>query len=129
MSETEEQYDGLCFVPEEKNDTRIVYFTLKDGNNGGKPVDNTSIGDMFHVVLFKHNEEDGEMIYDDTFEAIFSDPEQYGKNLLPNFYGFFVRKTEKSIKWFEEYLQDLLHRTMLSQISKMRDMAKSIANN
>ena len=129
MVETEEKYDGLCFVPEDDDSAKIVYFSLKEGNNHGKPIENSCIGDMFHVVLFKHNKEDGEMVYDDTFEAIFSDPEQYGKNLLPNFYAFFVRKTEKSVKWFEEYMRDLMERTVLYQMRKIKDMAENIANN
>lgn len=100
-------YDGFYFLPPENDDEigfRYHFFHLKDELAGGKPIENTKIGDRFHVAFFKRDEND-EPIFDDSFEAIFADPVEYTRNLIGSeIYGCFCRKTDKSEKWFEEYL-------------------------
>ena len=54
-------------------------------------------------------DEDGEFNFDDTFEAIFSDPVVYAKGLCgTGTFGTIIRKQEKTSEWFKEYLTDLI---------------------
>jgi len=100
-------YDGFYFLPPENDDeVGFIYhfFHLQDELSDGKPVENTEVGDKFHVAFFKRDENDNP-VFDDSFEAIFADPVEYTKNLIgTEIYGCFCRKTDKSEKWFENYL-------------------------
>lgn len=119
-------YDGFYFTPaEEDDDLNITFFDFKHSSEKGYPVSNTSIGDCWHVAFFR---QDGNGIpyFDETFEAIFSDPTVYVKNLIgANLYGCIVRKTEKSQKWFEEYLENAKKNV---ESIKLKTIAESIAN-
>jgi hypothetical protein len=80
---------------------------------------------MFHVAFFTRNVE-GKPEFDDSFEAIFIDPLTYvSKTLMGSeIYGCFCRKTDKSEKWFEDYLTRVVRPVTMS---KMIDALKSIA--
>ena len=98
-------FDGLYFVPgDEDGQLEISFFTFNDEVNKGSPIENNAVGDKFHVALFKEDDE-GDITFDETFEAIFADPVVYLKGLAEmGIYGTFVRKTEKSQIWFDDYL-------------------------
>lgn len=120
------QYDGFTIVPDDDPiHSKIVFFELDEESKKGTPIENSELGDMYHVVLFKGENFD----FDETFEAIFVDPVHYAKRLLPNFYCMFVRKTDKSVKWFEEYLTDLLQRVMIKNLKNYKESLESIASN
>jgi len=123
------EFDGLFFLPSgEEGELEISFFSFNDEKYKGSPIENTKIGDMFHVALFKQNE-DGEVEFDETFEAIFADPLTYIKNLAPmGIYGTFVRKTEKSKPWFDNYLERALNNVMLANKKKVVEYANTIAN-
>lgn len=106
-------FDGLYFTPgEEDTDLTISYFRFDDDRNNATPVEGTDTGDKYHIAFFKYNEND-EFVFDDTFEAIFSDPITYVKTLAGlNLFGCILRKTEKSQKWFDEYVQTAVNVTM-----------------
>ena len=121
-----DEYDGIYFLPGEEDDELILsYFDFNKEMAGGTPIDGNSFGHMYHIAFFKHDEE-GRPAYDDSFEAILGDPATYIKNLTgAGVYGCVIKKTEKSGKWFEDYLKRALEQIT---IRKMRDYAKSIAN-
>jgi hypothetical protein len=100
-------YDGFYFLPPEKDDEvgfTYQFFRFKDEMKNAKPIETTPMGDKFHIVFFKRNEE-GTAEFHDSFEAIFSCPLTYVNNLMgTKIYGCVCRKTDKSEKWFEEYL-------------------------
>ena len=123
------EYDGFVIVPENLEESKIVYFNLNDGHEKGNPIENSELGDMYHVVYFKMNADNTDIEFDDTFEAIFIDPVYYARLLLPSFYCMIVRKTDKSVKWFEDYLKDLLERAILTKLKKHKAALESIANN
>lgn len=104
------KFDGLLVAPGGVKDTIIVsFFMFRDEKYRGNSIENTGIGDRFHVALFKKTK-DGTLKLDDIFEAIFSDPLTYIRNLVPlGFYGTFVRKTENSKFWFDNYTKRLLN--------------------
>ena len=68
------------------------------------------------MAFFKRGE-DGHPEFDDTFEAIFADPAVYVKGLIgANVYGCVLRKTEKSQKWFDEYLNRAKSSVMMLKV-------------
>lgn len=116
MSEFPKEYDGFYFLPgDEDDEIKFQFFTLQDEFADGKPQDNTSVGDCFHIAFFKSDKE-GNPIFDDTFEAIFACPTTYIKNLIGmDLYGCMLRKTDKSVKWFNDYLTRAKNRVILPQ--------------
>jgi hypothetical protein len=116
-----ENYDGFYFLPGNKDcDFIINFFTFDedDGDlaNSKKVESNNSIGDIWHIALFTQGEK-GEPVFNDSFEAIFSDPEIYAKNLCgTGIYGCVLRKTDKSIKWFNDYLNRVKNRVTIIRL-------------
>jgi hypothetical protein len=99
----DKKYDGFYFMPgEEEGEVRYSFFKMNDGH-AGNPIESTVIGDKFHVAFFQEDEE-GNPIFDEDFEAIFSDPYVYVSGLT-DLYGCVLRKTDKSHVWWEEYLE------------------------
>lgn len=106
----EDNYDGFYFLPCE-GDTEddplgmnLAFFRFKDEMANGIPVESSQIGDKYHIAFFKPDDE-GYPQFDDSFEAILADPIVYVNNLEgSSIYGCICRKTNKSEKWFEEYL-------------------------
>ena len=98
------EYDGVYFLPnDDESELEISYFNFKNELSGGKPVE-TEMGSWYYVAFFKKDEE-GEPTFDDSFEAIFACPKTYVNNLAGSgVYGCIVKKTDKSGKWFDDYL-------------------------
>lgn len=107
-------YDGIMFYPvQEKTEEGKIYnsglaiaqFRHAEHNElfGAEPIESSPAGDKYRVVFYKAK--DGELVKDEDFEAIFSDPEVYVKGLtgLPLF-GILVRKTEMTVKKFDNHL-------------------------
>ena len=129
MSEaSSECFDGFYFLPTKSdNEMHLAFFKLKD-ENLGVPVKTNSIGDMFHVAFFRPGK-DGHPEFDDEFEAIFSDPVTYVKNLIgANIYGTFLRKTEKSGEFWKEYLDDAKSKCNMSKVKTFVESFLSLKN-
>lgn len=102
-----ENYDGFYFLPGRSDEETfsLAFFNLKGEFENGKPVDGTSIGNCYHVAFFRRDA-NGHPAFDGDFEAIFADPTVYIEGLAgADIYGCVVRKTDKSEKWFTEYLE------------------------
>ena len=119
------EFDGFYLMPGDEEDSlRLSYFDFLEDFDKGKKIGNTNYGDMYHVIFFKQDE-DGIPELDDHFEAIFCDPETYVRGLLgANIYGCFVKKTENSFKWVDDYLKRTLSNVTLL---KLKNYAKEIA--
>jgi len=121
-----QNYDGFYFLPgrSEIESFSIAFFNLKGEFENGKPVNGTNLGDMYHVAFFKRDT-NGNPAFDGAFEAIFRDPTVYIEGLEgAEIYGCIVRKTDKSEKWFAEYLEKTKGALMLKTLI---NVAKSIA--
>jgi hypothetical protein len=120
------KYDGFYILPGDDDGLKLSYFDFKDDFDKGKKIGGNAMGDMYHVIFMKAGE-DSLPILDDHFEAIFANPETYVKNLLgAEIFGCFVKKTENSWKWVDDYLKRTLARVTMM---KMKNYAKSIAEN
>jgi len=100
-----DEYDGFYFLPSDEEQTlNLAFFKFKEGENFGKPVEYSNMGDKYHIAFFKCDDS-GIPVFDEQFEAIFSDPTTYVKNLIgSDLYGCILRKTEQSYKWWNDYL-------------------------
>lgn len=121
------EYDGFYFLPTDDDDDeglKFAYFNFKDEMAGGVKEGHTSVGDFYHIAMFRKGE-DGYPELDDNFEAIFADPTVYVEGLVGSgLYGCVVRKTDKSGKWWEDYLKKALGSVM---ILKMKSYAEAIS--
>lgn len=88
-----EECDTYMFLPtEEDNQMSIQGSTYK---NPGTKLGGTSMGDCYHIILFKEGE-DGP-IHLDKFEAILGAPLEYMSTLIPsNWFGIICKKTTTS---------------------------------
>ena len=123
-----EKFDGFYFLPpDSENEEGFIFhfFNLKNEYTDGKPIDNSNLGDMFHVAFFKRDD-NGKPEFDDSFEAVFIDPITYVSKALmgSEIYGCFCRKTDKSVEWFQDYLNRVAKPVTMS---KMIDALRSIA--
>jgi hypothetical protein len=102
-----EPYDFLTFLAgDKKNSIHIQGTEYKDP---GEKVGGSSLGDSYHVVLFKDHKTDKDK-YDelDTFEAILCEPLEYISTLIPaGFYGIIARKTTTSHEIMEKLLDNI----------------------
>jgi hypothetical protein len=99
-------HDAIFFLPGDKKDQ--VHIESAVYKNPGENVGNSAMGNAYHVILFKEdNESDG--IYDvDRFDAIFIDPLEYISDLIPQqWYGVMARKTTTSNKFIENVFDKL----------------------
>jgi len=112
------EYDGFYFLPgEDEDQMKITFFEFDDKLADSIKVDsNNSVGDVWHIAFFTKNDA-GMPVFDDSFEAIFTNPEIYIKNLCGSgLYGCVLRKTDKSAKWFEDYLNKVKSRVIIMKL-------------
>ena len=116
-----ENYDGFYFLPNKQENSALFNFFTFDEDDGdlanSKKVDSKNeVGDLWHIALFTQGEK-GEPVFNDSFEAIFSDPEIYAQNLSSiGIYGCVLRKTDKSVKWFNDYLDKVRNRVTIIKL-------------
>ena len=119
------KYDGFYILPGDDDGLKLSYFDFNDDFDKGEKIDGTEVGDMYHVIFMTCGKDNLPQL-DDHFEAIFAHPETYVRNLVgADVFGCFVRKTENSWKWVDDYLRKTLARVTMI---KMKKYAKSIAN-
>ena len=101
----EEAHDALFFLPGPNKDTiHLEGATYKDA---GESVGGSSLGDAYHVILFKESDE-GELVDIDMFDAIFVDPLEYMSNLIPSgIFGIMARKTTTSDNFIQRTFDKL----------------------
>lgn len=128
LKDAPKDYDGFYFLPPDDENLvglQFQFFKFRDEFKDGTPIESSTAGDKFHVAFFRKNE-DGQPEFDDSFEAIFADPVVYVQNLIgSDIYGCFCRKTDKSEKWFEDYLtkttKSVMIRKMVSALSSISE--------
>jgi hypothetical protein len=125
-NKSELTFDGVYFMPagEDGEDLEISYFEFRNDMANGTPIVESPIGNSYHIAFFKEGP-DGSPEFDASFEAILACPKTYIESLAgARVYGCAVKKTDKSGKWFEDYLKRTLgHIT----IKKLIGVAKMIS--
>ena len=115
-----ERADGIYFLPGDEDDELLIsHWEFKPDSeyHGGTPLDGSEIGNCYHIAFFRKDEE-GNPVFDEHFEAIFGDPDAYIRSLTGcGLYGCMVKKTDKSPKWFEEYLYRTVGRDMIDKMT------------
>ena len=123
------EYDGFYFLPHYDGDDeglRFDFFRFMDEYANGVKKDHSEMGDMYHIVFIKQNDE-GDPVLDENFDAIFVDPVEYVNNLLgADLFGCVIRKTDKSEEWLEKYLTRIKESDTLRNI---KNQIESIARN
>lgn len=91
---SEENYDTFLFLPtDEESQIHIQGSMYKDP---GVKLDGSQLGDCYHIILFKEDEE-GAVTHLDLFEAILASPLEYMSQLLPmDWFGIICKKTTTS---------------------------------
>lgn len=98
------EYDGIYFYPLENSKVKYDFFNF-DEEYTSPEIESSELGNKYCVVFMKQDS-DGDWVYDEDFEAIFLDPFVYLKNMKPtNLAGAIMKKTEKSIELFREFVK------------------------
>lgn len=106
MKEFTDHYDALFFLPHEENENQVVIHARKF-TEVGEPLDGTSIGPSWHIVLFK-TDENGIAKDIDVFDAVLSEPREYISGLIPmDIYGVVARKTTTSKTFLDDFVAKL----------------------
>jgi hypothetical protein len=101
----DEDYDSILFMPTEEENQ--VHFQVSKYKEPGIKLDGSTIGDCYHIILFKEDEE-GLVINLDMFEAILMAPLEYISQLLPDeWFGIICKKTTTSEKYVLETFDNL----------------------
>jgi len=124
-----QEYDGIFFTPnpdsDDENELKLSFFDFKDEFANKESIEGTQIGDKYYVAFFQRDEE-GDVEFDGSFEAIFADPKVYIQRLAgTKVYGCIVRKTENSGEWFQNYLTNALEKV---KIRKLMTYCKAIVD-
>jgi len=94
-----DKFDAFFFMPGQEEDTVRV-----EGANYKQPgsiVGGSEMGSMYHILLFKQNEQ-GVPVDPDLFEAILIDPLEYVSRMITcDFFGLVAKKTTTS----DEFIQ------------------------
>jgi len=101
-------YDGFYFLPDKNNNLDLSFFEFDGELAGGIKIDShNKLGDIWQIAFYKQNNL-GIPVFDDSFEAVIGNPEEYIMGLIGSgLYGCIVRKTDKSIQWFKNYIEGL----------------------
>jgi hypothetical protein len=97
------EHDGIFFTPADDDDLELSFFNVVEDR--GTPIDGSEYGYKYHIAFFK-GLPNGEIVFDESFEAIFADPATYIRGLVGcELFGCILKKTTTSTKWFNDYLK------------------------
>lgn len=103
---SKDEHDAIFFLPgDKKDDLHIEGAVYK---NPGKKIGGNSMGDEYHVILFKERD-DGKLYDVDKFEAVFADPYEYISNLIPQqWFGILAKRTTTSEAFVKKTFDKLM---------------------
>ena len=103
---SKDNHDAIFFLPGDKEDqVQIEAATYKEP---GKNIGGSSLGNAYHVILFKEDTKTDKLYNVDRFDAIFVDPLEYISGLIPqNWYGVIARKTTTSNTFIQKTFDKL----------------------
>lgn len=119
------EFDGFYFQPRGEDEIEFNYFKFNQDVDRGQKVDNNSMGDMYHIILWTPDDI-GIPEIKDNYEAILIDPVFYAESLTKSnspSYGVIVRKTTESFKFVETYLVKF-EKSVENALTTIEEMAK-----
>ena len=102
----ETPYDGFIFSPhpEKENHTHIESFSYV---TPGEAVKGSDMGSKYEILFLEPSEEYDDMILEDRFVAILSDPVIYLHHLVTSgFFGIIGKKTTTSDLFFDSVMEE-----------------------
>ena len=100
-------FDIIYFLPGDNDDEMEIQ--LLDYVDAGEKLDVSPIGDSYHIITFKF-EDDGEICSCDKFDAVLISPLEYASVLIPQgWYGIFMKKTTTSEYTAENLLDKIIN--------------------
>jgi hypothetical protein len=101
----DDDHDAYFFLPGPKEDT--IHLEGASYKDAGENIGGSEMGNAYHVILFKEDD-DGELVDIDMFDAIFSDPLEYMSGLIPSgIFGIMARKTTTSNNFIQKTFDKL----------------------
>jgi hypothetical protein len=92
-----DKFDFLSFLDGDKENS--IQIQAQDYANPGEKLGGNTLGDEYHIILFRGHETQDKYIDLDYFDAILPDPLEYISGLIPaGFFGIIARKTTTSQK-------------------------------
>lgn len=106
LSEDDVEYDTIFFLPGEKPNTLQIEGSVY--RNPGEKLGGSTLGDGYHIILFRENAEK-EKLYDiDKFDAVLTHPIEYISNMIKNqWFGIVARKTTTSSEFIQNTFDKL----------------------
>jgi|694.fasta_scaffold03125_42 hypothetical protein len=100
-----DRFDAVFFMPGPEED--MVKVEAAKYKIPGEDVDRCDLGNMYHIVLFKQDNE-GHPIDPDLFEAILIEPLEYISRVINcDFYGLVAKKTTTSSDFIQNMFDKL----------------------
>ncbi len=101
----DDPFDAFFFLPGEKEDT--VHLESVTYKNPGEKVGGSSLGDEYHIILFRESEE-GELVDIEQFSAVLIDPATYISRMLSiDWFGILAKMTTTSDKFIQSTFDKL----------------------
>lgn len=90
----DKEFDTIFFLSGDKDDTIQVQFNMF--KERGHKIGGSEMGDSYHIILFREDEK-GNLIEPDMFEAILTCPLEYISSMIKqNWFGVIARMTTTS---------------------------------
>ncbi|NBP01208.1 MAG: hypothetical protein EBU90_13925 [Proteobacteria bacterium] len=100
-----DKFDAFFFMPGPEEDTVKVEGAAY--KVPGDPIDQSEMGNMYHIILFKEDAE-GNITNPDLFEAILIEPLEYVSRMITcDFYGLVAKKTTTSSEFIQSTFDKL----------------------
>ena len=126
MTVSATEFDGFYFQPIGDDEVEFNYFLFNEEKDRGSKVDYSSMGDMYHIILWKPDEM-GLPEIEDNYEAVLVDPAFYARQVtesnIPS-YGVIIRKTTESFRFVDTYLEKFENSVKIA-VDAIEKMSKS----
>ena len=98
------EYDCLFFHPSPSG--QIDFYEIKLDEKYQSTESHTNMADSYHIALFDFDAANNECILSENFDAMLLDPYVYVTDTLGyGLQGCILRKTKKSDKFFDDWIQ------------------------
>jgi len=92
-----DKFDFLTFLDGDKENS--IQIQGQDYANPGEKIGGSTLGDAYHIILFRSHTTQDKYVDLDCFDAILPDPLEYISGLIPaGFFGIIAKKTTTSQK-------------------------------